>query len=291
MPDYSLDCMELYKEVGTLLWREDPRDMVAELIHLYRFHAEDNGYPSWVPDFRQTKLRAWQDRKALQATGVWRQLKLPCFDEINERLILDGVAVDRVDAMYRTPESLPDDRGLAELVRRYERIIREAQNRAVPTSHPLAGLATMKKAESSMRILTRSSVAQMDGDERFHPQHSDRDIWNTFLGRNTLGDMEQMDHTVAEGLFLRLRRMLTGMLDDRCIFTTCSGFAGIGVMGIEVGDVVTLLFGASGPVILRPYHGFSRLVGCAYVSGLMENKMLDAVLNRGLITEQQFVIR
>jgi hypothetical protein len=291
MPDYSRHCMELYKEVGALLWREEPQAMIAELIHLYRFHGEDNGYPSWVPDFRQTKLRAWQDRKALQATGVWKQLRLPCFDEANECLILDGVVVDRVDAVYSTPDSLPDDKGLGELVRQYERIIREAQHRAVPIDNPIASLATMKRAESSMRLLTRSSVAQMDGDERFHPQYSDKDIWKAFLGRDALENSRQGDQVYVEGLFLRLRRMLTAKLENRCIFTTESGFAGIGVMGIEVGDVVTLLFGASGPVVLRPYYGFYRLVGCSYVSGLMENKTLDDGLNQGVTAEQTFIIR
>ena len=289
-PDYSRDCMELYKEIGALLWREKPRIMTAELIHLYHFRGEDNGYPSWVPEFRQTRPRPWQHREALQATGVWRQLKVPCFHETNQCLIFEGVAVEHVDAVYSTPESLPDDTGLADLVERYERTIREAQNRAMPADHPLATLTAMKKAESPMRILTQSSVARMDGDERLHPRYSDKDIWNTFLGRTAREDFLPGDQTSPGGLFLRLRRMLTAKLDDRCIFTTGAGFAGVGVRGIEVDDVVTLLYGASRPVVLRPYQGFYRLVGCAYVSGLTDNKLLDDALTRGDLKAKEFEI-
>jgi hypothetical protein len=44
---------------------------------------------------------------------------------------------------------------------------------------------------------------------------------------------------------------------------------------VENGDIVTVLFGSSHPVILRPYEGYCIVVGDAYVYGLMYGEAMQ----------------
>ena len=293
--DYSVDCMELYKQIARLLWYGYPNTMLAELLQAFHFHGEDNGFPSWIPDFQQSRLRGWQDRKALQGARPWRKLDYPCFSEAGDQLLLRGIYIDQIEATYQTPISLSNDPGLMEKVEHYEGILAEAQQSAVPPQHHLRALAKLKSSEMPMRTLTRSSVAQLDGDEKFHPRYKDEEVWEMFLSRRSLlGSMDNTEGQRSSGteqLFLRLRRMLAAKIEDRCIFTSEVGYGGVGTAGVEIGDVIALVFGASGPLVLRPHEGSYRLVGCAYVAGLMDVKMLDNAFSRTNLREQRFYIR
>jgi hypothetical protein len=84
--------------------------------------------------------------------------------------------------------------------------------------------------------------------------------------------------------------MLAAKIEGRCVFVSESGFGGVGVAGVEIGDFIALACGASGPLVLKPYEGFYRLVGCAYVSGLMDMDMLDHAFSKANLREQQFDI-
>jgi hypothetical protein len=289
--DYSIECMELYKQIARLLWRDYSSTMLAELLPAFHFHGEDNGFPSWIPDFRQSKLRGWQDRKSLQGSRPWRELDQSCFSEANDRLLLKGIYIDRIEAIHQTPMSLLDDPGLADKIKYYQSFLNEAQQRPVPAHHRLGVLAPMKRSESPMRTLTRSSVAQLEVDGKFHPRYTDEEVWNMFLSGSPLThDGEDQDPPETEHLFLRLRRMLAAKVEGRCIFTSESGFGGVGVAGIEIGDVLALVFGATGPLVLRPYEGFYRLVGCTYVSGLMDVDLLNDAFSKASFREQQLDI-
>ena len=48
-------------------------------------------------------------------------------------------------------------------------------------------------------------------------------------------------------LFARLSTMLSGKLLGRKVITSEAGFVGIGVSQIEVGDVITFVFGSTAP--------------------------------------------
>jgi hypothetical protein len=64
----------------------------------------------------------------------------------------------------------------------------------------------------------------------------------------------------------------------RRVFTTEKGFYGIGPQLMQPGDVVAVPVGFKIPYILRPVEGTTtyRLVGAAYVQGVMRGEVLDA---------------
>lgn len=69
-----------------------------------------------------------------------------------------------------------------------------------------------------------------------------------------------------------------GYLAGRTIFVTNNGLVGLGTTHIEEGDIVSVLNQESLPIVLREETGkcgIHKLVGTAYIDGLMDNEWLD----------------
>lgn len=71
------------------------------------------------------------------------------------------------------------------------------------------------------------------------------------------------------------------------IFATEDNFLGTGVPGMQVGDILCIIYGASCPQILREVKGTGNhlLIGECYVPGLMHGEGLDLGL-----PEQEFTL-
>jgi hypothetical protein len=87
------------------------------------------------------------------------------------------------------------------------------------------------------------------------------------------------------------RNALATSLLGRSFFTTTTGFLGIGVPGIRRGDVITILFGAELPFVLRQNGEVCQMIGACYVSGMMDGKFVDYEYRSGLLLARKFVIQ
>ncbi|OHE97368.1 hypothetical protein CORC01_07423 [Colletotrichum orchidophilum] len=79
-------------------------------------------------------------------------------------------------------------------------------------------------------------------------------------------------------LFEREVRSSLGALNrNRTLFKTAKGMFGLGHVGVEVGDVVTLIWGVRSPIILkrREAGGGFYFGGDAYVDGIMHGEFLE----------------
>ncbi|KAF5005238.1 hypothetical protein FDECE_8296 [Fusarium decemcellulare] len=88
-------------------------------------------------------------------------------------------------------------------------------------------------------------------------------------------------------LFASKRRWYLGTHNrNRTLFKTSKGMLGLGHVGIETGDIVTLIWGVCSPIILRqrPGGGFYFL-GDAYVDGIMQGEYLE----NGPVEEEFFI--
>lgn len=83
-----------------------------------------------------------------------------------------------------------------------------------------------------------------------------------------------------------LRESVNGALDARAgqmAFATTAGHMGVSIPVIEVGDIVALIYGMTGPFILRPVNnGTYHMVGFAYVHGFMDPHVLSNLKENGL---------
>jgi hypothetical protein len=71
----------------------------------------------------------------------------------------------------------------------------------------------------------------------------------------------------------------------RRLFETMDGYIEQGPFTTEVGDHICVLFSSSTPVLLRPGDGGYRIIGDAYVRGIMEGGALEMLKHNTLKTE------
>ncbi|KAK1957497.1 HET-domain-containing protein [Colletotrichum sublineola] len=72
-----------------------------------------------------------------------------------------------------------------------------------------------------------------------------------------------------------LRDSLSRSKRNRTLFKTTKGMLGLGHVGVEAGDIVTLIWGVPSPIILRPRNeGTYYFRGDAYVDGIMYGEFL-----------------
>jgi hypothetical protein len=79
-------------------------------------------------------------------------------------------------------------------------------------------------------------------------------------------------------------------LIDRIPMTTTQGYLGLFPQGTQSGDIITILFGSSMPILLRPFNNNRyKMVGACYVHGVMEGEALKS-LEDGTCAEEGFDI-
>jgi heterokaryon incompatibility protein (HET) len=76
---------------------------------------------------------------------------------------------------------------------------------------------------------------------------------------------------------------------NRSFFTTKKCYMGLGPQLLQPGDWVCVLFGAKVPYILRPYNGNYKLVGEAYLHGVMDGEIV-AQYEEGTVPHKLFEI-
>ena len=73
----------------------------------------------------------------------------------------------------------------------------------------------------------------------------------------------------------------------RCLFTTKCGRMGIGAFHMRKGDAVCVLYGSPFCFILRPHGSNYKLIGDAYVHGVMHGELFEGNILKG---ERDFVL-
>lgn len=85
-------------------------------------------------------------------------------------------------------------------------------------------------------------------------------------------------------LLLLSDRLDVHFVQRRAFFITESGYMGLGPLGMRQGDIVSVILGASTPLLIRDENEYHRLVGQCFVWGLMDG---EAVMDR-LGTEMEY---
>lgn len=111
-------------------------------------------------------------------------------------------------------------------------------------------------------------------------------MWGVLSQRVTEEDIRKMwTNTADQRRWRELRDSVNLALDTRAgqvAFATKTGRMGVSVPVLEVGDVVALIYGMTGPFILRPVSdGTYHMVGFAYVHGFMDPDVLPRGGNKG----------
>lgn len=290
--DYEMEPMELFQQVSNILWREHYGLMLGDLLPSLEFRPDERNYPSWVPDFAAQPVRGWTDHRSLRAKGLltWaKEVRAPLVAEPS--LLFEGIRFDVIRTTIATPKDFNDIEELVPILVTVEKAILEGITLDLSLSHQLKPLESMKRREIVVHTLTRSMV---EYDEPLFPGLDDETVWRIFLQRNAMPSLVLDSRTSyashRKRILTRFTKALRAKFLDRQVLITEAGFVGIGVRQIEEGDVITFPFGGNAPLVLRSRGSGWAIVGCAYVSGLMEPERLHVYIENGVLTPVEFRI-
>jgi hypothetical protein len=254
-------------------------DHSLNIVALQASQKKIKGLPSWVPDFSLTNIRGYshllpQDlevprMKTLLPESYWgqylasgRSRPLMRFSANNRHLSMKGVKFGRVCEVVGPFNSLES------YLQKAQQCTSRAALRRLPREHPHRVLHRLFYL--SLASIWRVLVANKDETGQVPAPNWYKGVIEAMLNGDHIPDSLGMGRTKTELPHLALvQKSLAAAISDRRFFRTNCGFVGIGPDNIKNGDIVSIVFGADMPLILRPFRGFHKLVGAAYVHGVM----------------------
>jgi Heterokaryon incompatibility protein (HET) len=289
-PDYSKSMRQLYTEVAFHNLQRDI-NMLCFNINSWRHQL-----PSWVSDWTRTSEQwpLWVESTYSAARNLPSSVE---FMRDGSILKVKGLLVDTIahfDEKSRTEfsptyvfKSTTD-----EVLDNTEAMLRE-----VIRKDPLGKLAALNPMESGA-------------------------LWRTLVANRSLtgGARKAAPNTPAplefENMYqvLRKRSQVPGHVDPRLpddrrkeeyvepflqafragnhrVFVTRAGRIGLGPHKLLKGDHIVLLYGADMPFVLRPINGHFRLIGPAYVHGIMKGEAIICTEGKILQNTTYFHVR
>jgi hypothetical protein len=260
-------------------------DRSLNILALQTTQKKPKGLPSWVPDFSLKHPRGSshllpQDleepqMKALLPESYWAQYlasgrsrPLIRFSADNRHLSIKGVRFGRVCEVIGPFNSL-------------ESYLQEAEqciSRAAPRN---ISRGNLYDALHCLRRHTRVSLWRVFIADKDETGHVPAPNWYEGVIKAMLsgGHVPVSPETGRTNIELQhpalVQRSLAAAISSRRFFRTNYGLVGIGPDNIKNGDLVSIVFGADMPLILRPFGKFHKLVGAAYVHGVMNGVVVD----------------
>jgi hypothetical protein len=279
IPDYEETKEHVYTNFMSYMFQKGHG---TKVMSYYRFTPDNwNGMPSWVPDFSDQPLITTDhtDPRDLVPRGAHRFVENGEILEDGQTLRIRGLLVGEIDSIFITPSK---------------------HNRmdCLPAIQDFARV-TATKAENSQSVLARFRNKEplwrtlvADNGSRGEPApESYGAVFENLLAHGSKSfhgdDSEETPVTPLTFSFQDhfLKR------EPYPIFSTRSGFLGLGMPNIQKGDHVVLIFGCSTPWALRLDNGFYRLVGQLYVAGITGVNVVDEVYAAAELEATTFDIR
>ncbi|KAI0552388.1 heterokaryon incompatibility protein-domain-containing protein [Xylaria curta] len=268
--DYDRPCRAIYTEVAEkILTQSNSLDI------LYAISGPKNVMylPSWVPDWTVSNPASFGLRQLHRfcASGYFSSSQ-PSFssDTFGNRLLTLGGCI--FDTVHTIMTMRWDPQWDTEFYRHPDAVQFIQTLRSFGTNHPTA----YNSEAARMEALWRTPLA--DCDAFFGPSQTARPSasarmkasFDAFMEVNALDEKARV---AASKPYLHVMGLQSR---QRQIFISSQGYFGLGQDSMTTGDIVCLLFGGDSPFILRPSRFGYRLVGEAYVHGIMHGEYLAA---------------
>lgn len=236
--------------------------------------------PSWVPDFSLTlpkhsshllplDLETPKSKTILpeelwaQYTASGRSRPIYRFSANNRHLHIKGIRFGRICEVIGPFQSLDS------YLQSAERCVSRAALGKLPRGHLHRVLHRYLRPLASM---WRAFVADKDGDGQVPAPNWYEDVVKAMISGGDEPALSRAGTAKINSRQALVQRSLEAAISNRRFFRTDYGFVGIGTDNIENGDLVSIVFGADMPLVLRPFGTFHELVGAAYVHGVMRGE-------------------
>lgn len=269
-PDYSKPVREVMLETAAFLITYERGPVMWSSFGLREDRLSDTTYPSWEPDFTQADQAAPNMHRAINVKNGSRMA--PSLRR------WEKPPPARVSHDLKTVNLWARSMGTCNIVFNFEsqtsKVLQQIEGCLRTTVSSLTNSSLGKKIRNPENLQTRLAsafVIHYVGSERFTLE----EIIETFDAifkndRSKKGSCWKMIHHAAESLV------------DKSFLVIEGGCFGIGVSGMKDGDVMTLPPQVTLPLVLTketptsPDEGeFYRMVGTAWVDGIIEGQFLD----------------
>ncbi|MCJ1383365.1 hypothetical protein MMC17_006478 [Xylographa soralifera] len=256
VPDYSSSIRIVYGRVVEY--------MVRTLKTLSIFATIDNtpvklsaDLPSWIPDWRVPGLIFPDSHELVHLYNASVDTRAQvCFDRHYVELRLASISVDTVHAVS-TDHTDDLERTVLVALAKLSTIFREWFSMVTPTLGNL--YRTGVPIHDAFRIT-------MTMDSKMFPYSRGNRVPVSFMG----GELDDLGEFLKDdsnrGLLLSARWHRFCVSQD--------GYMGLYPQDTQPGDKIFILLGSAMPAVLRPIEGGYKLIGLAYIHGLMDGEAM-----------------
>ncbi|KAH7407253.1 heterokaryon incompatibility protein-domain-containing protein [Cadophora sp. MPI-SDFR-AT-0126] len=267
--------------------------------------------PSWAFDLSSRTVDGESDPTILfmpadedHFSGASKGRRTQCIP-LGPRLIIRGVVLDPIDTISSfNSRSRISAAGIYEDLLMFQALALERSMIDIPSDATCHQFKHLRTAYSASKIISCGMCNDEDLHDLFQPwasvggaalnaktahlspegmAKSPVPSWSSSSLRSSSSSTETK---LSEAGF----HMLLYSLIGRKLLITRWGFFGIGVSEIREGDLVVVLFGFDGPMVLRDRGDHFSMVGAARVGGIMEGELMKFV-DDGTLQEKTFLIK
>ncbi|KAI0552265.1 heterokaryon incompatibility protein-domain-containing protein [Xylaria curta] len=278
--DYSKSKQMLYEDVATKCIRE----MKDLRVLTYSQHSqEDKSFPSWVPQWdREALYEPINDSLTKVHWNASGDKGLPADTEIAAGVLrVNGVVFDVVESVRPLGDATWSHRQLDHPAHQFwERQRRESK--------------TYPTGETNLEAFSFTMTAGLGHDlrkalETRESFNADFAAYLSQLLRQSAHNPTAYRSVIAAGKggnWSHYDDLVHRKCGNRALLVTKRGYLGLGP-ACQVGDYVCILRGGEVPFILRPTNGHFRLVGDAYIHGIMEG---EGMVDPEMLKQKRFEI-
>ena len=294
-PDYRKTALLVYAETMTYLLQTARSVQPACFFTLMK--PNSSALPSWVPDFSQQRKSSYYNPSGLHhnrhnASGPVPSDAKPyvLVSEDMKTITVNGVCVDQIDNVVPTSGidmATEDYNQYAQSLGKIEQVVEEKVESISRQTHH----SRRRRIEPLWQVLVANKSASgiygcPPAYERMHKVLCGREKAPQEFTASINRAVDPSYEYTSE-----YRTALANSLLGRSFFTTSTGFLGIGLPRIKIGDIITILFGAQLPFVLRRNGENFQMIGACYVSGVMNGEMMDKEDINGRSKGMKFVIK
>jgi hypothetical protein len=262
------------------------------------YDTDTDERPSWVPDFASQRNVIRDTSRLLSEEEGFQKLKNVPESDNDEILILRGVSLDVIELVHIIQDEEEDwDEhmfDIAQQVLTEKAICKDGIN-----SLPKELIDASKKAHISQLFLgfleDDDNITPDASQVAFHwdiiaEHHYAGKSLTDFLHAESKPPLPELGGMSLVTLMLRIKSQTYAVCGSRKVIISRAGLSGLSVANAQPGDEIVCLNGFHMPFVLRPTKDHYRMVGWAYLPGLMDWSVVKECLEKGSLYETNFEI-
>ncbi|KAF4441570.1 heterokaryon incompatibility protein [Fusarium austroafricanum] len=301
--DYTKSVTEVFTTLTRAMLSSEDEDHASFNLDFCNPGKSTGSLPTWVPDWCDIGMRGVRTYRINhyaihKATGRLSGRGPALSVKVDVNVHRFGCRVDEITNVMHPPEwvqttpyepsGLKDPDNWFQSIATFTRLGTESGPgedyiwrtiaRNTPARHtriPLQGRTSIIEGTCELR---RKIMRLQDVDARSLTDQEIEFIHNSPLYNNFGSNSGVLNDQQVSWFATTWRESLSCGNRNRTLFKTSKGMLGLGYVDIEIGDIVSLIWGVSSPIILRQRRdGGFYFCGDAYVDGIMQGEYLENI--------------